>query len=226
MTTPVSNTSHTSAASSASSTAAASAALGSTPTAAQQSANFLQMLVAQMQNQDPLNPMDSAQVTSQMAQISTVQGLQQLNSSIGTLGTQFTSMQTLQGTAMIGKDVATQGNAVRVNKTTGVGDGGFVLSNPATSVEVDVVNSAGQTIDKLQLGQLAAGRHSFDLNVPQADQGQALTFNVTAMNKSTSVDSMSLQYNTVNAVSSFNGSLAFELDNGQQVASDAIWSFL
>jgi flagellar basal-body rod modification protein FlgD len=200
--------------------------LGATSTASDQSANFLKMLVAQMQNQDPLNPMDSAQVTSQMAQISTVQGVETLNTTVTGLNAQFTQMQTLQGAALVGKDVATEGNAVRVNSTTGKGDGGFELANAATSVKVDVVNSAGQTIDTIDLGTQDPGRHSFSFDVPADQQGQALTFKVTAVNKDTAVDTMSLAYNSVSAVSTLNGNLAIELDNGQRVAYDAIWAFL
>jgi len=200
--------------------------LGPTTTASDQSANFLKMLVAQMQNQDPLNPMDSAQVTSQMAQISTVQGVETLNTTLTGLNAQFTQMQTLQGAALVGKDVATEGDAVRVNPTTGKGDGGFEIATAATSVKVDVINSAGQTIDTIDLGAQDAGRHSFSLDVPEANQGQALTFKVTALNKDKAVDTMSLAYNSVSAVSTLNGNLAIELDNGQRVAYDAIWAFL
>jgi flagellar basal-body rod modification protein FlgD len=50
---------------------------------------FLTMLVTQLQNQDPLNPMDNAQVTSQMAQINAVTGLEKVNESVKALGTQF-----------------------------------------------------------------------------------------------------------------------------------------
>ena len=212
--------------SSSTSSGGSATSLGPTTSAADQSANFLKMLVAQMQNQDPLNPMDSAQVTSQMAQISTVQGIDTLNTTVTGLNSQFTQMQTLQGAALVGKDVATEGNAVRVNATTGKGDGGFELATAATSVKVDVVNSAGQTIDTIDMGSQDAGRHSFSLDVPEADQGQALTFKVTATSKSGDVDSMSLQYGTVSAVSTLNGTLAIELNDGERVAYDAIWAFL
>ena len=206
--------------------ASAASSLGKTTSAADQSANFLKMLVAQMQNQDPLNPMDSAQVTSQMAQISTVQGVETLNTTLTGLNSQFTQMQTLQGAALVGKDVATEGDNVRVKTTTGKGDGGFEIATPATSVKVDIVNEAGQTIDTIDMGAQDAGRHSFSFDVPEADQGQSLTFKVTAVNKDTAVDSLPLSYNTVNAVSTLNGSMAIELDNGQNVAYDAIWAFL
>ena len=58
---------------------------------------FLKLLVAQMRNQDPLNPMDNAQVTSQMAQINTVTGIDKLNSTVQGLSTQFMQLQALHG---------------------------------------------------------------------------------------------------------------------------------
>src|SRR5215216_1743278 len=66
---------------------------------------FLKLLVAQMQNQDPLNPMDNAQVTSQMAQINTVNGIEKLNNSVEGLSGHFMQMQALQGAALVGRDV-------------------------------------------------------------------------------------------------------------------------
>src|ERR1700744_584332 len=68
---------------------AAAAKLGATQSAQEQSDRFLKLPVAQMSTQDPLNPMDSAQVTSQMAQISTVQGVQTLNKTVSGLDNQL-----------------------------------------------------------------------------------------------------------------------------------------
>ncbi|MFM8767622.1 MAG: flagellar hook assembly protein FlgD, partial [Rubrivivax sp.] len=71
---------------------------------------FLKLLVTQLKNQDPMNPMDNAQLTTQMAQINTVSGIQQLNETIKGMATQFGAMQVLQGAAMVGRDVLTEGN--------------------------------------------------------------------------------------------------------------------
>jgi len=201
--------------------------LGATTTATDQSDRFLKLLVAQMQNQDPLNPMDSAQVTSQMAQISTVQGISTLNTTVSGLNAQFLQLQTMQGAALVGHDVATEGNTLRINATTGHGDGGFEITSAATSVKVAVQDAAGQTIDTIDLGAQATGRHSFDYAIPSAYQGQAgLTFKVTATAGSTPVDTLSLAYNKISSVSNLNGQLALELDNGQRVAYDAVWAFI
>ncbi|MGI9133999.1 MAG: flagellar hook assembly protein FlgD, partial [Rhodoferax sp.] len=59
---------------------------------------FLKLLVAQLNNQDPMNPMDNAQMTSQMAQINTVTGIQQLNETMNSMSSQYASIQMLKGT--------------------------------------------------------------------------------------------------------------------------------
>ena len=66
---------------------------------------FLKLLVTQMRNQDPMNPMDNAQVTSQMAQISTVTGIEKLNDTMQAMNASTLQSQTLQGAAMLGRTV-------------------------------------------------------------------------------------------------------------------------
>ena len=191
--------------------------LGGATSAEDQSNRFLKLLVAQMSNQDPLNPMDSAQVTSQMAQISTVQGVQTLNKTVSGLDSQFTQLQTMQGAALVGHDVATDGNTLRVDADTHKGDGGFELDSPATSVNVDILNPAGTTVGTVKLGPQGAGSHGFDFAVPVTAQGQALTFRVNAMNNDAPLESKSFAFNSIQAVSSANGKLAVELDDGRRV---------
>src|SRR6201994_3875290 len=169
--------------------------LGATQSAQEQSDRFLKLLVAQMSNQDPLNPMDSAQVTSQMAQISTVQGVQTLNKTVSGLDNQFTQLQTMQGAALVGHDVATDGNSLRLDRDSHKGDGGFELESPATSVSVDILNPAGTTVGTVKLGPQGAGSHGFDFDVPPAAQGQALTFRVNALNNEAPLDSKSFAFN-------------------------------
>ena len=170
--------------------------LGGTTSAEDQSNRFLKLLVAQMSNQDPLNPMDSAQVTSQMAQISTVEGVQTLNKTVGGLGTQFTQLQTMQGAALVGHDVATPGNGARIDPDTHKADGGFEIASAATDVSVDVINPSGQTIGTVKMGPQDAGSHGFDFDVPVAAQGQPLTFKVSASNGTTPLEAKQLSPTT------------------------------
>jgi len=196
----------------------------SATSASEQSDRFMKLLVAQMQNQDPLNPMDNAQVTTQMAQISTVSGLEKLNTTVGGLNSQFVQLQAMQSAALIGRDVAVEGNSLRV--TEGTGEGGFELSGAATNVKVEVQNAAGTTIGTVELTELEAGRHDFSYAVPDAYKNSALTFKVSATNGATAVESMALQHQRIQAVSTFGDTLALELANGDRVAYDAVWAFL
>ncbi|HLL12932.1 MAG TPA: flagellar hook capping FlgD N-terminal domain-containing protein, partial [Rubrivivax sp.] len=117
---------------------------------------FLKLLVTQMQNQDPLNPMDNAQVTSQMAQINTVSGIEKLNTTVEGLNNQFVQMQAVQGAALVGRIVTLAGN--RLDISGGGAVGGFELASTADSVKVEVVNPAGRVIDTIHMGSQAQGR--------------------------------------------------------------------
>jgi flagellar basal-body rod modification protein FlgD len=117
---------------------------------------FLKLLVAQMKNQDPLNPLDNAQVTSQMAQINTVTGINNLNTTVGKLLEQFTGLQALQAAQLAGRDVLVSGNRLQVG-AEGPGIGAVELASGASSVEVDIRDANGLLVRTLDLGALDAG---------------------------------------------------------------------
>ncbi|WP_313159495.1 flagellar hook assembly protein FlgD, partial [Mixta calida] len=73
--------------------------------------NFMNLLVAQMQNQDPTNPMDNNQLTSLMAQFNTAAGVQQLNSSMNNVGQLVVSMQQMNAAQWVGRSVYTEGDS-------------------------------------------------------------------------------------------------------------------
>ena len=171
---------------------------------------FLKLLVTQLQNQDPLSPMDNAELTSQIAQINTVTGIATLNASVQALSGQFLQMQTLQGAALIGKDVIVPGNKLDI--ANGVAQGGFELAAAADSVKVEVVNAAGTVVDTVQLGAGNAGVNGFNWVSGNYDNSSGLTFRVTAMSGATKLDTTLLMRDTVNAVSTSGNSLTLELD--------------
>jgi flagellar basal-body rod modification protein FlgD len=139
-----------------SSTSSTSTANNSTSAASLQS-TFLQLLVTQLQNQDPTNPMDSSQMTSQLAQINTVSGISQLNTTLSSLATQLTAQQQQNSANLIGTTVLTPGNSVTVNSSGAITPFGLTLSGAATNVQVTVTNSAGQVVNTISLGKEAAG---------------------------------------------------------------------
>ena len=184
---------------------------------------FLKLLVAQLSNQDPMNPMDNAQMTSQMAQINTVTGIQQLNQTMQSMSGQFTAMQVLQGTSMIGRTVLTEGNTLGV-AADGTHTAAFDLAGPAAGVKVQITTASGELVDTIDLGAGNTGRNYFTWQGKDKYSGDAsqLRFNVVAANGSTAVASTALAPHAVIATSAANGALSLELDNGTSVAYSGV----
>ena len=116
---------------------------------------FMTLLVTQMKNQDPLNPMDNAQVTSQMAQLSTVTGIDKLNATVESLIGSVQNGQSYQASGMIGHNVLVPGN-----KISSTGTGGYLgvdLPVGADKLTVTIKDSAGSTIRTLSLGAQSTG---------------------------------------------------------------------
>jgi flagellar basal-body rod modification protein FlgD len=200
------------------STPAASAASNSTVSAD----TFLKLLVAQMQNQDPLNPMDNAQVTSQMAQINTVTGINTLNTSVQSLSAQFTSMQALQGASLVGHSVIVPGNMMSIDPTTAIGQGGFQIATPADAVKVDILAPSGAVVQTINLGAEGAGMHSFNWPAGTATNASGYTFRVTATSGGVAVPSTALMSDVVDAVSTSGGTFNLELQNSGLVPYSSV----
>ena len=195
--------------SSISSNSAASAA----KTQADASDRFLKLLVTQMQNQDPLNPMDNAQVTSQMAQINPVNGIEKLTTTVSGLNGQFVQMQSLQAATLVGHDVWLEGNALQV--TAGQGEGAFNLASAADTVKVEVLNGAGKVVDTLDLGAQSAGRQEFTYAKDGlGEDGAQYTFRVTAKSGATPVSSTALMLDHVDSVGIDGDTLTLALARG------------
>lgn len=141
--------------------AGASTAATTQKTAAQETEDrFLKMLVAQMKNQDPLNPLDNAQVTSQMAQLSTVTGINQLNDAVKLLSDSFMAGQSIQAASLVGHGVMIPGDTLDL--TGGVAFGGVDIPQAVDSLVVKVKDASGAVIYTADLGaQDAAGSIPF-----------------------------------------------------------------
>jgi flagellar basal-body rod modification protein FlgD len=208
-------------------TSSASSATATTSAKNKQEASedrFLTLLVAQMQNQDPLNPMDNAQVTSQMAQINTVTGLEKLNTAIASLSTQFVQMQALQGASLVGSNVVVAGNQLITGSATGKLVGGFELPSAADQVQVEILDGAGHVLDTMQLGAQTTGRHDFEWTQP-ADKAAGATFRLTATSGATKLSTTSLTSDRVEAISTSGKTLQLQLGSGATVDYDAIKAF-
>jgi flagellar basal-body rod modification protein FlgD len=116
---------------------------------------FLKLLVTQMKNQDPLNPMDNAQVTSQMAQLSTVSGIDKLNATLQALSSSMIASQSMQAASMIGHVGRVPGN--QMDLVNGKGMAALNLDKPADSVSVEISDAAGNVVRHMQLGSQSSG---------------------------------------------------------------------
>ncbi|MFC3285168.1 flagellar hook assembly protein FlgD [Litchfieldella rifensis] len=123
--------------------------------------NFMTLLVTQLQNQDPLNPMENAEMTSQLAQINTVSGIEELNSTLEGITGQIDAGNTLQATALIGQGVLVPGDRLLVGEE-GTTPFGVELAKPADNLAVTIRDGAGQVVRRFDLGAIDAGVESFE----------------------------------------------------------------
>ncbi|MBX9793341.1 MAG: flagellar hook assembly protein FlgD [Burkholderiaceae bacterium] len=181
---------------------------------------FLKLLITQIQNQDPLKPMDNAQMTSQIAQINTVKGIEKLNTTVEGLSGQFTQMQALQGASLVGHNVVVPGNVLDI--ADGVGQGGFEMTAAADSVKVEILSPAGTVVDTFGLGALGSGLHSFDWPTTTATNDSGLRFRVTASNGTVTSTPTLLMRDRVNAVTTSGNALNLELQNSGSVPYSSV----
>jgi len=157
--TPISATAAANAASVAASTTAANGA-GSGSAATLTQGNFLQLLTAQLKYQSPTNPADPTQMASEFAAISTVDGINALNTKLSALSTSSAAAQMAQASALVGRQVAVSGNTLTPN-SSGIAQGAFNLAGATANTDVTVFNPNGSIANTLTLGPMSAGQQSF-----------------------------------------------------------------
>ena len=162
---------------------------------------FMQLLIAQMKNQDPTEPVDASEQLVQLAQFSQVEGLDQLNAQMESLVAAQTSTQALQASSLVGRSVTVNNDSFNYQ---GGSVGGLVDLPAGGNVEISVMDAIGQEVDRISLGQQTAGevafnwpggsssgQHRFVANVTEGD----LSYGATVM-LNANVNSVSLNGNT------------------------------
>ena len=196
------------------------AAAGSTKNAAGSEDRFLKLLVAQLSNQDPMNPMDNAQMTSQMAQISTVTGVQQVNKTIEGLSAQLASMQMLQSSSLVGRGVLV--DSTRLPVSGGKAAGAIDLVAAADRVKIEILSAGGQVIDTIDLGALAAGRQPFEWDAKGRMTEGSVSYRVSASQADKAVVATQMARATVNGISSDSGVMNVQLQGLGNVTYDKV----
>lgn len=214
--------------------AVSAAAPGADPTAAAMAAassssgmeqRFLTLLTTQLNNQDPLNPLDNAQLTSQLAQMSTVSGIEQMNTTLQSLLAQGSANQLLQAGAMVGKSVLVPGNVLQAGN--GTADFAVQLPSSAQDVQVTVSDAAGNVVRTLDLGTLPPGLSQQGWDGTN-DAGQPVPagpyrIDVQAANGASAVAATSLVFGQVASVAQgANGGFALDLTGGGSAPLSAV----
>lgn len=165
--------------------------------------NFMTLLTTQLQNQDPTKPMENSELTSQLAQINTVSGIESLNTTMSAITGQISTSQQMQASALIGHGVLVDGNRILVGEgeTTPFG---IELAGAADSVKVTIKNSAGEVVHSADMGAMSAGVQSYSWDGKLEDGSVApdgaYTFSVEASANGVSQTATALNYALVNGV--------------------------
>jgi flagellar basal-body rod modification protein FlgD len=186
--------------------------------------NFLKLLVTQMKYQDPMNPMDSAQMTSQIAQLNTVEGINQLNVTVSNLQASLMASQSMQSASLIGKTILADGNSISL--LNGSANLSMRLEGAAESVVIDVINASGRIIKSTDLGANAAGIKSFTWDGSTNEGGTAAngeyTFQVNAKKLNQTVAVTPLTQATVSGVEMTSAGPQLSLNNGTNIALSTV----
>lgn len=186
--------------------------------------DFLQLLVSQLKNQDPLNPMQGAEFSAQLAQFSSVEQLVELNKGFTGLmdataqGSKLS--QTALATSLIGRDVTAAGNAMTVDPTTGA-QVTVNVGGATQLVTVRILGPGGKVLDSHDFGALSAGTQKLSWQ-PQGVAAGNYTYDVVAQGQDgATVPVTSLATGTVKGITFKNGQIMLDV-GGTMVPFDAL----
>jgi flagellar basal-body rod modification protein FlgD len=181
--------------------------------------DFMTLLLKQLSYQDPLNPMDNAEFTSQLTQFSSLEELNNINSTLADVLAFQQSMQNTAVTNLIDKTVQTEGDSFIMD---GSADLAYELSGDASIVDLNIYDAAGKMVWTGKSSEQLAGLNIYawdgkDLNGNQLPAGK-YTFDIEAKDVSgETVDSLTIESGTVTSVSFEDGLTYLTLDSNRKI---------
>ena len=144
-------------------------------------ADFLRLMTEQLKNQDPLKPLEGAQFLGQLAQFSTVQGIEQMNGAMGAMASVMENDQALRAAALVGHDALVDADGLTLAE--GKGLSGEIVATSAGTMQVEIVDGAGQVVRRMSVEAGAAGAVPFawDGRTDGGDAAPAGTYTVRAL---------------------------------------------
>ena len=166
--------------------------------------DFLALMTAQLKNQDPFAPVDNTQMVAQMAQMSSVAGISEMNSTLKAMSDKLGGTTSADALSYVGKTVLTAGNTA-YGRTSGGIAGAVELDSAAAHVYVTINDSSGNTLKSMDLGAQSAGTVKYDWDGIDSDGNEAgsgpFSVNVTAYDDKGTIAAQSLVWAPVESVS-------------------------
>ncbi|MGB3122711.1 MAG: flagellar hook assembly protein FlgD [Pseudomonas sp.] len=189
---------------------------------------FLQLLVTQLKNQDPLSPQDNGAFVAQLAQFSSLEGINNLNDTVKSISTNVTSSQALQASSLVGRSVITQTDKTVVDTSKSM-TGSVAVTSAVGNVSVKITDKDGNTVRTIDMGAQSAGNASFiwDGKNSSGDVAPAGTYSFTATTKNDAGDSVALATSLPSTVvsvtlSQTGGEMMLNLSGGTSIKQSQI----
>jgi flagellar basal-body rod modification protein FlgD len=151
---------------------------------------FLQLLVTQLKNQNPLEPQDNGAFVAQLAQFSSLEGITTLNDTVSGLASNYNSSQALQASSLVGRSVIAPGDKAVVDTTKSL-SGTVVVPSSVTSATLKITDSTGKTVRTIDLGSQKAGNASFIWD-GKNDAGETVPAGTYTFGATTTIDGQSV----------------------------------
>ncbi|CAI8838077.1 MULTISPECIES: flagellar hook assembly protein FlgD [Pseudomonas] len=151
---------------------------------------FLQLLVTQLKNQNPLEPQDNGEFVAQLAQFSSLEGITTLNDTVTGLASNYNSSQALQASSLVGRSVIAPGDKAVVDTTKSL-SGTVVVPSSVASATLKITDSAGKTVRTIDLGSQKAGNASFIWD-GKNDAGETVAAGTYTFGATTTIDGKSV----------------------------------
>ncbi len=135
---------------------------------------FMELMIAQMENQSPLDPQDNGEFISQLAEFSSLEEMQKLTAQVESFATQYRSSQALQASAMVGRSVLVPAAEAPLG-ADGTISGLVELESSTGALDISIYNGSGELVKKLEMGQQLAGSVSFEWDGTN-EKGEAMPY--------------------------------------------------
>ncbi len=182
--------------------------------------NFLKMLTTQLKNQDPLNPMESAEMTSQLAQLNMVDGINSMNKAMQALVTQMQMSDFMAQSSTVGRSAMVASNRINFDGANGVVIGAN-FDTPVSDTLIKITDSTGNQVLNRQVGGSPAGISNFYWDgldsFGQALQPGTYYLQITGTNVDKSLVGKAMVASTVTAVARDGNDMKLSLADGRMV---------